>query len=506
MQEHGGRHDDQLTERRSPVLVGIGDVTQRDDPDVDPAAMLGATGLMEVAVRAALADGGVDPSVLGASRVLVAVPEGSWTAFDPARVIAERVGLGPVVTLMAEVGVSQQQVIADGCEAIAIGEFDAVIIVGGEARRRDQRAQTAGIELSEPSAASTRGPDRRLAPDPGWIHDIELVRNLVTPAVAYAVIDSARRSALGASDTQRRRELGEMYADLSAVACRTASSWERERFTPEEIVEPSGSNRMISSPYTKRLCSQWNVDQAAAMLLTSTTLATTWQIACDLWVYPLASAVSNHSVPVVQRSDLGSSPGAEAMARELCGWVGIEADAIGPVDLYSCFPVAVDVLAAAFGLGDRRERSIVGGMAFGGGPLNNFALQAMAELVRLLRETPGDIGLCTSVSGFLTKVGGSLWSTNPSVEFSHIDVSEEVSTRSGILPVEGDWIGPATIAGWTVEHLRGQPHRCVVVLDTPSGGRTIASTGDSAVCRRMIVGDWLGTDVEVHPDGSFTTG
>jgi len=484
----------------APVLVGVGDITQRNE---DPRSALNATDLMEVAVHRALADAGVAGSQLESIRLLVAVPDGSWVAVDPGRVLAERLGAITAVTLIAEIGVLQQDVIADGCAAIARGEFDAVVVVGGEARRRSQRALSAAIDDAEPSPIRTEGPDRRVQPAPGWIHDIELTRNLVTPAVAYAVIDSARRSAAHMSSEQRTIELGERYRDLSRIAAGLDSAWDRHPYRAEEITEASDDNRIIATPYMKRMCSQWNVDQAAALLLCSNELVDEWSIPKHRCVHSLGSVVSNHAVPVAQRRQLGSSPGAEIIARRLLDIAGIGPGELGPIDLYSCFPVAIDVLADAFGVGERRDRSVVGGMAAGGGPLNNFVLQALAELVRLLRQAPGTIGLSTSVSGFLTKVGAGLWSTTPSAEFVHLDVSAEVAHVDIPVAVDGSWAGPATIAGWTVEALRGVPHRAVIVADTPAGDRTLGSTGDASTCARLGTGAWLGSIVTIREDGSF---
>ena len=123
------------------------------------------------------------------------------------------------------------------------------------------------------------------------------------------------------------------------------------------------------------------------------------------------------------------------------------------VDIYSCFPAAVQVQAQALGLPIDAPLTVSGGMTFGGGPLNHSALQAMVPLVRRLREAPGEIGLSTSVSGMITKPGASLWSTSPPVDgFRSFDVTEDAIARTEVRELLPD----ATGAGD-----RGGPHGCV---------------------------------------------
>lgn len=71
-------------------------------------------------------------------------------------------------------------------------------------------------------------------------------------------------------------------------------------------------------------------------------------------------------------------------------------------------------------------------------------------------------------------------------------------------PVDAEHVGPAEVVSWTVDHQSGEPFRAVVVCDTPSGARTLASTGDTAVCVAMLDGDWTGQPVSVRRDGSFS--
>ena len=74
------------------------------------------------------------------------------------------------------------------------------------------------------------------------------------------------------------------------------------------------------------------------------------------------------------------------LALELAG-VGI--DDIALVDLYSCFPSAVQLGAAALGLDARPPAHRTGGLPFAGGPWNNYVMHAIATVVDDLRGAAG---------------------------------------------------------------------------------------------------------------------
>jgi len=281
-------------------------------------------------------------------------------------------------------------------------------------------------------------------------------------------------------------------------------AWDRRRYTAEEVITPDDTNRVISSPYTKLMCSQWNVDQAAALVICSVEAAERFGVPPDRWVFPWSSAVSNHAEPVIQRDLIDACSGGELAARATLSLAGVGLDDIAHLDLYSCFPAAVEAYIDALGVTDDRELTVTGGMSFAGGPLNNYVLQAMVELCSRLRAEPGSVGLSSSVSTYLHKQGFGLWSTEPPAAGFRC---EDVSAAAGMAPtrpVAADHVGAATVATWTVDHQAGEPFRAVVVCDVADGARTLASTGDAQVCSAMAVGDWIGTSVDVRPDGSFT--
>ncbi|MFB2351399.1 hypothetical protein, partial [Priestia megaterium] len=84
---------------------------------------------------------------------------------------------------------------------------------------------------------------------------------------------------------------------------------------------------------------------------------------------------------------------------------GVSLAEIGHFDLYSCFPVAVEIGAEELGLAldDHRGLTVTGGLPYAGGPGNNYAMHSIAVMMRRLRSAREDYGLVTANGWFLTK-------------------------------------------------------------------------------------------------------
>lgn len=501
-----------MVDPRTPVVVGVGVASQHAD---DPSELIEAFELMAQAAERAVADSGA--ADIGKAVDLVVVPDGSWTYRDAGRLVGDQLGASAPITVCVGIGIVQQDLFTLAAERIVAGEIEVALVVGGEARHREVRAKATGKAIEETAQPEGIQPDVVLTPDSLGFADLELTRNAMTPSVSYGLIEHARMHALGRSPEDHGAALGALLETFADVARDNPNAWDRSGMSAAEIVTPSADNRMISTPYTKVMCSQWNVDQAGAVLICSAEAAARFGVAQDRWVFLHGATVSNHTVPVLQRADLHRCIGAEIGAARVLELAGLDPDDLAHVDLYSCFPVAVQLYAEALGQalpgptggGGLRPVTLTGGMSFGGGPLNNYVLQAFPELVDRLRSDPGSYGLSSSVSGFLNKQAFSIWSTTPPAEGpwpAVEDITDEVADADTILPVHEAFTGVGTIASWTVEHLRGEPHRAVVFVDVELDGapaRTMASTGDSGTCEAMLSGDWIGRSVDVAQDGSF---
>ena len=462
---------------RVPVLVGVGTATRREQ---DPLRALDPLALMTEAARSAGTDSGAPGLLSRLDRILV--PRGRWLHDNPGRAIGAAIGAPGAGSVLSTVGVLQQTLFGAACAAIAAGEIRSALVAGGDAGFRLLRARLAGVEL--PALPEAEGePDQLLAPKEELRHPAELRAGLRMPVGLYATMETAFRARHGWSVPEHRDRIAALYARFSAVAAANPEAWTRDALDAAAIRNPSERNAMQAFPYTKRLCSSWNVDQGAALLFCSEAEADAAGVPPDRRIYPWSSAESNHMVPVTARTELGSCPGARLAARAALEPWGIGPAAIDLVDLYSCFPVAVETYAEAVGLDPGRDLTVTGGMSYGGGPYNNYVLQSTARMARLLRAGQGRLGLVSTVSGVLTKQGFSLWSTERPGEggFRWADVTAATAAAVAEKPVRSDYAGPGRIAGYTVLHEPGRPPSAIAVVDLEDGARALASSGDPAV-------------------------
>ena len=483
---------------RTPVLAGFAVTTQREE---DFRRAREPLALMLDAVQRAGDDCGAAQAL--ASVDWIAVPKGRWQYSNPSGAIARSIGAIHATTVLASVGVLQQSLIGAACARIARGESAMALVVGGDAGYRLLRAQIAGG--AAPDTQQHSAPDVYWTPADELRHPIERAAGLQMPVGLYALIESAYRFEQRLSVDAHRDRLASLYERMSGIAARNPHAWQQTAVAAATIREPGPKNPMQAFPYTKLHCSSWNVDQAAALLFCSHDRADALGIPMLKRIYPLASTESNHMVPVVERARLATCPGAAIAGQAALASVNLDVAELDLVELYSCFPVAVELFADAIGIALERPLTVTGGMPFAGGPYNNYVLQATcraAELLRAMREaTKAEqrprTALVGSVSGILTKQGFGLWSTTPPTAFLHADVTSDVAQATERREVVAGYRGPATVAACTVLHVRGEAAKAVALCDTPQGCRTLAVTDDSSLVMAIESEEMVGRGLRI---------
>ena len=135
-----------------------------------------------------------------------------------------------------------------------------------------------------------------------------------------------------------------------------------------------------------------------------------------------------------------------------CELAGVGVDDLDLVDVYSCFPSAVQVAANELGLplGDpSRPLTVTGGLTFAGGPWNNYVTHSIATMAERLVATPGQRGFITANGGYLTKHSFGVYGTEPPThEFRWEDVQSDVD-REPTRAAEVEWSGVGTVESWT---------------------------------------------------------
>lgn len=477
---------------RTPVLVGIGTATQREEDWTQAREPLA---LMLDAVRAAGTDSGA-PTLL-AELDCIAVPHGRWRYRNPGGAIAQAVGATRAQSVFASVGVLQQTLIGLASARIASGEAEVTLVVGGDCGYRLLRAGIAGAHVTDSEQDNT--PDEALAPKEQLFHPVEHALGLSMPIGLYAIIESAYRHARGWSVREHRERLGALYARFSAVAAANPHAWHRDLRTAADIHEAGPRNPMQAFPYTRALCSTFNIDQAGALLFCSAGRARALGIPSSRWVYPVASTESNHQVPVSARADLARCPGARIAGQAALAAGGLDVADIDLLELYSCFPAAVEIYAEELGIDLERTLTVTGGMSFAGGPWNNYVLQATCRAVELMRAGRGRNALVSSVSGMLTKQGFGLYATQPAPHgFVHDDVSAATAAEQPLVEVLPAYSGHGRMAGYTVLHGRDRAPAVLALVDTADGRRALVSGAAPELLEALESEEWVGRQVTIR--------
>jgi acetyl-CoA C-acetyltransferase len=488
---------------RTPVIIGVGQLSQRVDrgqPALEPVE------LMVEALRLAQADSGQATTLARADVIAVPRPW-SWRYRDPGALVAERVGATPRETIATVVGGNYGVTLLNrAASSIQQGAARMVLITGAEAWRTRSAARRDGVELPWARQADDVAPTVDLGvDDPPLSHADERARGVVHPIEVYPMFELALRAAAGRSPLDHVEQIAGLWSRFSDVAAENPHAWIRQRFTADEIRTPSADNRMIGYPYTKRMNSNNAVEQAAAVIVCSVEEAEALGVAPDRWVFPLAGGDAHDHWCLSERADLHSSPALRLAGRDAFGLAGIDADDVAHVDLYSCFPSAVQIGAAELGLSLDRSLTVTGGMSFAGGPWNSYTLHGLATMVDVLRRDPGTIGLCTGNGGYTTKHAVSLLGTAPpAAGFRHSSPQQEVDALPR-RPFEGNGSGPITIEAYTVMHDRdGHPERAPVAALSPDGRRSWGNVTEPAVLAAMVTEEFVGRPAHLDPDGAIT--
>lgn len=491
---------------RTPVLVGVGTASAGAEP----------AELILRAVRAAADDCGVPGLLAAADRW--AVPQGSWSYADPARLVSRALGAHRARTHLVGVGIPQQTPINDALAAIAAGRSEVAVVAGGEARRW---ARTSGAAETVQAEVV---PDVHQLPSGALVDPVEIATGLWEPVQQYAMIDNALRYAEGRSLAEHRRELAALGARCNLVAQGNPAAAFPQPMDAAAIDTPSATNRPLAFPYNKWHVSQWTVDQAAALVLCSVDAARRYGVPADRWVFPLVGIESSHAVPLVRRARPEAWPAMGVLGRAVAARLGRPVAAVEHVELYSCFPAAVRVQQRELGLDPEGTPTVTGGMVFAGGPFNNYVLQATVALVGRLRSGAGDggdeRGMVTSVSGLLTKPGIGVWSASPDGRPVLVgDLGAPAARRTGVLEVVGTpdgYRGEATVVTYTVvpggqagtiggtapggRHPGGPPV-VVALCHTADGRRCVAFSEDPAVAAVARETELIGAAVVVEAGG-----
>jgi acetyl-CoA C-acetyltransferase len=494
---------------RTPVLVGGGQVCQRVDRLEDarsPAA------LMAEAARAATADAGlaVLPERLDSIRVVNLL---AWHYRDPARFVADGLGITAAETAYTTMGGNAPQMLVNAtARDIQRGDLDLVLLAGGETWRTRTRARKDGVDLATlpgwPTVPDGVAPTTVIGSELVMNHPGELALGLRMPVQIYPMFETAIRASAGRSVADHQIAISELWARFAGVAVDNPYAWVRSGPSAETIRTPSPTNRMIGFPYPKLMNSNLDVDQAAALLMCSVERARALGVPEDRWIFPQSGTDCHEHYFVSNRWSFAETPAVARGAARALELAGTGADDLGIVDLYSCFPSAVQLGAASIGLAIDSQLTRTGGLSFAGGPWNNYPMHAIATVMGDLRRAdPGTRALVWANGGYATKHAFGVYATTPPANgFAHDDSFQaelDEGPRRELAPA-AEAAGPATIEAYSVMHDRdGRPEHSAAACLLADGRRAWAVSDDRALGAALCADEWVGRTVTLSPDATL---
>ena len=457
-----------MTNPNTPILVGAGLTVQKQ---CDPTKAKSPVELLADAAQLAFGDTGYSTiaqavDTVASIRFITDSPEARDFPFgiylNPAHTVSELLGLtAPNLMLAATGGNSPQMMINELAERIANGAVETALLVGGEGFASVTRALAQGLDMSHWNDRPDAEAEIIGVEKPGVL-PIEHKHGLFFPVNSYPLFENALRAHLGRDMPTHMEKVGQLMAPFTRVAAAHPQSWFPTERSAEELVSVTQDNRLVGYPYPKYLNSVIRIDQAAAVVMTSVGKAREIGIDESRWIYLNGCAEANDIWYISERPELHRSPAMKGMAETALNMAGWTIDDIDYFDLYSCFPVAVEIACREMGISedDPRPFTVTGGLPYFGGAGNAYTLMSVATMMDKLRANPGSRGMCTGNGWFLTKHSLGLYSTTPPQDDwarEPVSVLQDKIDAAPKLELDATPVGAGRIESYTVAHVSGKP-------------------------------------------------
>ena len=296
----------------------------------------------------------------------------------------------------------------------------------------------------------------------------------------YPLFETSLRASSGRSPEEHQMYMGKSFERLSRIASQNPFAWSKQSLSAQVIATPTPDNRYVGYPYTKYMNANVDVDQSAAVIMTTEDSARSLGIPEDKWVYPIGGADFNDVWHVTHRPCLHESPAIRHAARIALEQADLTLEDIDVFDLYSCFPSAFEIARREIGIpeDDRRDLSVTGGLPFFGGPGNNYSMHAIAAVVDLIRKDRSRKAMVTANGWYLTKHAIGVYagssSGQPWDDRDDSPVQRSINAKALPMPIERA-SGSMMVEAYVIQHDKaGKPVKGTVVGRLEDGGRALA--------------------------------
>ena len=487
-----------------PIIVGAAQYTQpKETPQpLDPLNLMAKTGQM------ALIDVGTDDIKEFIDSIYM-ININSWSYEDAPSELSKIIGIKPVQKVyLPDGGNTPQMLVNRAAKAISSGKSQAILITGAEAKYSTYLANMRKTILNWPKRKNPKYMEGKL-----WngINEFENKYKLIFPSCSYAIFETAIRAASGRSLEEHKRYIGRLFENFAKIASKNPNSWTKKTYTAKEITTATPENRNINYPYTKRMCSNMFVDQAATLIMTNEEIAEKFKIDKKRWVYLMGGADLKNIHDITRRPQLHGSPASREGSRLVLDQAGLTLENIDKFDLYSCFPSIVEIMMKEIGIpeNDIRDLTVTGGNPFFGGPLSNYTMHAIITTINLIRKNPSLKIMVVANGGYNTKQSFGIYGTEPPIKFwdERDDTKIQQSILAQILPepVE-EASGQLTIEAYTFAYDReGNPRRGIVIGHLKNGRRTLANIeAKTEVLLNLEQQELVGQTFLVHFDSNIS--
>ncbi|GHD30604.1 acetyl-CoA acetyltransferase [Parahalioglobus pacificus] len=477
----------------SPVLVAVGQQVYRDK-DASRSLVDALVDASEAAITDANCPGITEAidTVVNVPFMMEAVPEmRALTTPNVASALAERVGVSAQLFTAGVGGSLPQFFVNRFADRLVKGESEVVLIAGAELLATMFHAFRTGADVSHWTQGGTQA-SVSLGQNSDMTLPTEGDHGLFEPINVYPLFESAIRHHKGFTLQQQQSVLGSMVSRFSEVAANNPYAWRQQALTPEQALSTDDGNRMVVYPYTKAMNAILQVDQSAAVIMTTAGKARELGIDPSQMVYLRGGAEARDAEYVTGRVNYYSSPALERLMPQALAMAGLSVDDMHHFDLYSCFPSAVEVACDALGIAvdDPRGLTLTGGLFQFGGPGNNYSMHGIAEMVARLRESGEGHGLVNANGGYITKHAVGVYSTEPGAW----DLSRRIDRQAEIDALDAPALasnpqGPGVIEAHSVRYEKGEPALGIVIGRLDSGERFLAHTDSSPEVLAQLIGE-----------------
>ena len=461
---------------------------------------------MVEALREAERDSGVS-GLLARASVIGVVPVVSWRYHDPAQLVAAAVGASPSERWYPSMGGNTPQLLVNrAASSILAGDCDVALVTGGESYRTRQLLRRSGQHPDWTKQGDGDVPTWGDAQKLDMGHPAEAAVGVFMPTSCYPLFESALRHEAGRTAAEQAVFIGDLWAGFSRVAARNPSAWNAVEYTSAQISEVTPANRVIGFPYTKHMVSNPDVDMASGAIIMSASTADDLGVPRDRWVF-VWSGTDGQDPYLSERPSMSTSSSMRVAGNAALELAGVGIDDIAHLDVYSCFPSAVEIACAELDIDVTRQLTVYGGLPFAGGPWNNPVGHAIAAMVGVLREDAGSVGLVTANGGNIQKHAFGVYSGEPprAGRFQHAHPQFAIDAAEAKVEVVQGYEGPAVMESFTVMHERdGSRSRAHGTLRTPDGRRAWGVSSAPDLMELFEVEDVIGRSATLAADAELT--